>query len=56
MWICGCLMSARALVLLNGNPTDEFQLHRGLRQGDPLSPFIFFLVIEGLHVCMEDAT
>ncbi|GJZ86688.1 RNA-directed DNA polymerase, eukaryota, reverse transcriptase zinc-binding domain protein [Tanacetum coccineum] len=54
-WIRGCLKSAKASVLINGSPSYEFSLHRGLRQGDPLSPFLFILVMEALHVAVEDA-
>ncbi|KAK9077004.1 hypothetical protein SSX86_005339 [Deinandra increscens subsp. villosa] len=54
-WIRVCLSSTRSSVLVNGSPTGEFTLGRGLRQGDPLAPFLFILIMEGLHVFVEDA-
>ncbi|MCI24861.1 cysteine-rich receptor-like protein kinase [Trifolium medium] len=52
-WIKECICTTLASVLVNGNPTDEFPLERGLRQGDPLSPFLFLLATEGLNVLMQ---
>ncbi|GJR45799.1 RNA-directed DNA polymerase, eukaryota, reverse transcriptase zinc-binding domain protein [Tanacetum coccineum] len=50
MWIFGCLRNARASVVVNGSPTCEFKIQRGLRQGDSLSHFLFILAMVGLHV------
>ncbi|GJW50165.1 RNA-directed DNA polymerase, eukaryota, reverse transcriptase zinc-binding domain protein [Tanacetum coccineum] len=45
-WIKTCLSSLRASILVNGSPTFEFSINHGLRQGDPLSLFLFILVMK----------
>ncbi|GJZ00491.1 RNA-directed DNA polymerase, eukaryota [Tanacetum coccineum] len=55
MWIAGCLKNSRASILVNGSPTSEFELSKGLRQGDPMSPFLFILAMEGLHAMVSKA-
>ena len=54
-WIMECLTSGFSSVLVNGSPTTEFSLGRGLRQGDPLAPFLFTLVMEGLNIALTKA-
>nr|GEZ37435.1 RNA-directed DNA polymerase, eukaryota, reverse transcriptase zinc-binding domain protein [Tanacetum cinerariifolium] len=49
-WIQGCLNSAMGSILVNGSPTSEFKFHKGLKQRDTLSPFLFILVMESLHL------
>ena len=54
-WIQQCLETASVSVLVNGSPTEEFQMQRGLRQGDPLAPCLFLVVAEGLSALMRRA-
>ncbi|KAJ9564278.1 hypothetical protein OSB04_000244 [Centaurea solstitialis] len=54
-WMQGVICTAKVSVLVNGSPTKEFSLGKGVRQGDPLAPFLFILAAEGLTVAMKEA-
>lgn len=53
-WIQAYVIPAWSSILVNGSPTPKFELQRGLRQGYPLPPFLFIIVMEGVHVDKED--
>jgi len=53
-WIMSCVVSTSYSVLINGEATDFFKRGRGLRQGCPLSPLLFILVMEGLSLLLKD--
>ncbi|KAK3227605.1 hypothetical protein Dsin_007467 [Dipteronia sinensis] len=52
-WMKECTSTPLVSVLVNGRATDQFKLEKGLRQGDPLSPFLFNIVVEGLNCLLK---
>lgn len=55
-WIKECISTASTNVLVNGSSSGEFQPERGIRQGNPLSPFLFLIAAEGLNLLVRNAT
>ena len=47
-WILSLITTTFFSVFIKGVPYKPFNPSRGIRQGDPLSPFIFILMSEGL--------
>ena len=45
-WVKACISNSWIAPLVNGRPTKFFQATKGLRQGFPMSPFLYLLVVE----------
>jgi hypothetical protein len=54
-WIRACVYAGNLSILVNGSPTGEINIQRGLKQGDPLAPFLFLIVAEGFSGVMRKA-
>lgn len=51
-WMEALVFNSSMFALVNGSPTADFNVARGLCQGDSLSPFLFLLVTGGLSGLM----
>ena len=54
-WMRDILSSSKSAVLVNGCPGPWITCKRGLRQGDPLSPYLFLLVADSLQAMIRSA-
>ena len=54
-WMWSCISTTKFSVLVNGVPAWFFSSSKGLRQGDPLSPYLFVMGMEVLSVLITRA-
>ena len=54
-WIKICISTVSYYVLINGEPTREIKPKRGLRQGDPILPYLYIICTEGLFRLIKNS-
>nr|GEY71683.1 RNA-directed DNA polymerase, eukaryota [Tanacetum cinerariifolium] len=54
-WVRGTFRSVMTSVLVNGSPSTEFPFYCGLKKRDPLSLYLFILIMESLHMSFSRA-
>jgi hypothetical protein len=55
-WIVTLVSTTSYSFLINGAPAIPLYPSRGIRQGDPLSPFLLILIMEGLSISIKSET
>jgi len=53
--IMQCVTSVQYSVIINGSPVGEIRPSRGIRQGDPISPYLFIISAEALSALIMRA-
>lgn len=54
-WVMECITTPKFLVLVDGEQSGYFNSKKGLQYGDPISPYLFIIMIEALGRTIKQA-